>query len=92
MGAAPKDAASLWSSMPDWMKYSAMTTGAQGLTGLASGYYQGLSAEEQLNFQKLVNSQNQNQVQYLNKNNAYAPLVKFGPKPAAAGLINRSGA
>lgn len=89
---AIKTGQGLFDSMPDWMKYSAMTTGAQGLTGLASGYYQGLSAEEQLNFQKLVNQQNQNQVQHLNQNNAYAPLVKFGPKPASTGLINRPGA
>lgn len=84
----PTTAAGLWASMPDYMKYAAMTTGMQGVTGLASGYYQGLSAEEQLNFQKLMNQQNQNQVQYLNKNNAYAPLVTFGQKPTT-GLINR---
>lgn len=89
---AIKTGQGLFDSMPDWMKYSAMTTGAQGLSGLASGYYQGLSAEEQLNFQKLVNQQNQNQVQYLNKNNSYAPTVKFGTKPTApTGLINRPG-
>lgn len=86
----PKTAEGLWSSMPDYMKYAAITTGTQGLSGLASGYYQGLSAEEKLNFEKLVNQQNQNQVQYLNKNNAYAPLVKFNTQPnPTTGLINR---
>lgn len=80
-----KTAEGLLSSMPDWMKYSVATTGAQGLSGLAAGYYQGLSAEERLKFDQLINQQNQNQVQYLNKNNQYAPLVTFN-RP---GLINR---
>lgn len=33
------------SKMPDWMKFSMMTTGAQGVTGLAGGYFQGQQAE-----------------------------------------------
>lgn len=82
-GAAPSTAADLWGKLPDWAKYSAVTSGIQGLTGLAAGYYQGLSAEERLNFDKMIEQNKQNQIQYLNKNNAYAPKVTFN-KPAGA--------
>lgn len=67
----------LLASMPEWAKYAALTSGAQGLTGLAAGYFNGLSAEEQLEFQKLVNQQNQNQQTYTNNNNKYAPTIAF---------------
>lgn len=70
------------SNVPDWVKFSAMTTGAQGLSGAAAGWYQGASAEQRLEFDKLINQQRQNQVQYQNQNNAYAPLLQFqGAKP-----------
>lgn len=82
--AAP--APSMWASMPEWAKYAAMTTGAQGLTGLASGYYQGLSAEEKLKFEKLVNDQRQQQVNLINTRSAYAPRVTFNRAPG--GLVN----
>jgi hypothetical protein len=73
----PPEAPGLLAGVPDWAKYAAMTSGAQGLTGLASGYFQGLSAEEQLEFQKMVNAQREAQVQLQNRNNAYAPVVTF---------------
>jgi len=73
---APK-APGLLASMPEWAKYAAMTSGAQGLTGLAAGYFQGLSAEDQLEFQKLVNQQNQAQQQYQNQNNQYSNVISF---------------
>lgn len=83
--AAPS-APSMWASMPEWAKYAAMTSGVQGLTGLASGYYQGLSAEEKLKFEKLVNDQRQQQVEVMNTRSAYAPRVRFNR--AAGGLVN----
>jgi hypothetical protein len=56
----------------------------QMLTGSMGGLFAGLSAQKQLELQQLINDQNQQQIQYRNKNNAYSPLVKF-KKPA--GLI-----
>lgn len=85
-GAATPAPPSMWASMPEWAKYSAMTTGMQGLTGLASGYYQGLSAEEKLKFEKMVNDQHQQQVNLMNTRSSYAPRVSFNrPK---GGLVN----
>jgi hypothetical protein len=63
--------------MSEWAKYAAMTTGAQGLAGLASGYYEGLSAEQKLQFDQMVNKQQNDQRLYLNRNNSYSPLVRF---------------
>jgi hypothetical protein len=71
-------------SMPDWMKYAGITTAAQGLSGMAGGYFQGQSAEEQLAQQQLQNDRAYNQMQYLNSNNQYAPKLNF----ARPGLIN----
>lgn len=88
-GAPAADAASkgLFSSMPEWAKYSMMTTAGQGLSGLASGYFTGLSAEEQLKQKQLENQQTQNQIQLLNRQGSYAPLIQFrGP-----GLANSGG-
>jgi hypothetical protein len=76
----------MWASMPEWAKYAAMTSGAQGLTGLASGYFQGLSAEEKLKFEKLVNDQRQQQVNLTNTRSAFAPRVSFNRAPG--GLVN----
>lgn len=73
-------------STPDWMKYSAMTAGLQGVTGAAGGYFQGQSAEEQLALQKLQNEQAQAQLQRINQNNSYSPRLTFNQQP---GLINR---
>lgn len=88
-GAPAADAASkgLFSSMPEWAKYSMMTTAGQGVSGLASGYFTGLSAEEQLKQKQLENQQTQNQIQLLNRQGSYAPLIQFrGP-----GLANSGG-
>lgn len=75
------------SSMPEWSKYAMMTTAGQGLSGLASGYFTGLSAEEQLKQKQLENQQTQNQIQLLNRQGSYAPLIRFrGP-----GLANSGG-
>lgn len=53
------------SNMPDWMKYSMMTTGAQGVTGLAGGYFQGQQAEA-------ARSQQQTQ---MDRDQAYRELI-----------------
>lgn len=64
-------------TLPDWIKMSALTTGAQGLSGAAAGWYQGASAEEKLEFDRLQAQRAQNQVDLLNRNNAYAPILQF---------------
>lgn len=84
--AAP-DSPGFLSSMPEWSKYALTTTAGQGISGLASGYFTGLSAEEQLKQKQLENQQTQNQIQLLNRQGSYAPLIQFrGP-----GLANSGG-
>lgn len=87
-GGSPTNAKGLWDSMPDYMKYATVTGGIASLSGVMGGFFNGLSAEEQLNFEKMVNQQRENQVQYQNKNNQYSPLVKFS-RPT--GFINQVG-
>ncbi len=82
-------AKSMLDGMPDWMKMSMMTTAGQGLSGMLSGYMAGTSAEEQLEFQKLVNAQRQGQVDLMNQRTSYAPLVSFKPKTGPAGMVQR---
>ena len=81
------------STIPDWVKLAGMTTGGQGLSGAAAGWFQGASAEQRIEFEKLINEQNRNQINYQNKNNQYAPLLSFagGPAgPAGAPLLGRA--
>lgn len=66
------------SGVPDWMKYSAMTTGLQGLSGGLSGIFAGDSAEQQMELEKLKNQQAQDQLALQNKRSNYAPRVTFG--------------
>ena len=66
-----------FSDMPDWMKYSMMTTGAQGVTGLASGYFQGAQAEAQLAQQQKLNDRNEAYRQELLKNANAIPTFQF---------------
>jgi hypothetical protein len=80
--ATPEVAGSL---LPDWVKYAAMTSGGQALSGALGGWFQGASLEEQIEFQRLQNSQREAQVQLLNKNNAYAPSIRF---TNPAGVLN----
>lgn len=87
-GGSPTSGKGLWDSMPDYMKYATVTGGVATLPGVMGGLFKGLSAEEQLNFEKMVNQQRENQVQYQNKNNQYSPLVKFS-RPT--GFINQVG-
>jgi hypothetical protein len=64
------------------MKTMAMMTGAQALSGLAGGYFAGVSAEEQLEFQKLMNQQKYAQAQEVLERGRYAPRVAFKGAPS----------
>lgn len=70
--------------MPEWAKYAVATSTGQALSGLAAGYFQGLSAEEQIEFQKQVEANRQQQLGVTNARGAYAPLVSFN-----RGTLNR---
>jgi hypothetical protein len=79
---------SWWGKVPDWMKAQMLTTAGQGVAGMASGWMTGLSAEERLEFDQYMNSQNQAQRELINRNNAYVPSLSFkrpGSLVAAAG-------
>ena len=65
---------------PDWMKYSMMTTGAQGITGMASGYFQGETAEQQLEAQKVNAQRDEAQRQHLNTQANQVPLIQFAKR------------
>ena len=66
-----------FSDMPDWMKYSMMTTGAQGITGLASGYFQGEQAGQQLAQKQQQLDRDEAQRQLLNRQANEVPLIQF---------------
>lgn len=65
------------SNMPEWMKYSLMTTAGQGITGMASGYFQGEAAEQQLEHQKVIAQRDEAQRQRLNKYANEVPVFGF---------------
>jgi hypothetical protein len=77
---------SWFDNMPDYMKYSLLTTAGQGASGLASGYFQGLSADQQLELQKLIAERNESQRQFGNRNASYAPSIGF-KKPGMVGAV-----
>jgi hypothetical protein len=85
---AADSALKAFTDMPEWMKYATITTGMQGVSGLASGWFAGASAEEKLEFEKLVNAQREQQVQVQNKNAGYAPLLNFKNVAGPAGVLN----
>lgn len=62
---------------PDWMKYSMMTTAGQGVTGLAGGYFQGQSAEDQLAQLQLQQDRDQRQRELLNSQANQIPSLRF---------------
>lgn len=66
-----------FSNMPDWMKYSLMTTAGQGITGMASGYFQGEQAEQQLEHQKVIAQRDEAQRQRLNQFANEIPVFGF---------------
>ena len=69
--------AGLFASLSDNTKGLLAITGGQAAAGLLGGYFQGLSAEEQLEFQKSVEAWRQ-------KNASYAPRVSFN-RPGVLG-------
>jgi hypothetical protein len=81
-----------WNSLSPGAQ-TALITGGFALsnmgTGAMSGLFQGASAKQRLELEQLINSQYQAQIQYKNKNNAYAPLLTF---KQPAGLANTPGA
>lgn len=78
-----------WDRLPDWQKAQLTVTGGQALSGLAGGFFEGLSAEERLEFDQLINSQTQAQRELTNRNNAYAPTLSF--QRAGSGLLATGG-
>lgn len=74
------------SVMPDWMKYSAITTAGQGVAGMMGGMFQGEAAEKQVELEQQKMQQDEAQRQLINRNNAYSPRVTYNSRN---GLINR---
>jgi hypothetical protein len=70
---------------PDWIKATVAMQGLNAVGGGLGGILTGKNMGERLDFDKQVAQWRQNQVEYQNKNNAYAPRVVF-PRP---GLMNR---
>lgn len=93
LASMPKDPSGIagwWSNLDPSMKAAMAITGGQAASGAAGGIFQGLSASQQLELQKLINSQQYNQMQYLNSNNRYSPRISFTPVASQAmpkGLI-----
>ena len=91
-GAGQAATQSWWAAQPAAVKAAlvggGLFAGGQLATGAMGGYFQGLSAQKKLELEQLINQQRQNQVQYLNKNNQYTPLLKFtsppGPTPSSS--------
>ncbi len=80
----------LWEGLPDWAKTSLIASGVQGIGsiggGVLSGHFAGLSAEQRLEFEKLINEQNQQQRALYNTRGGYSPLVTFGRNPKSGAL------
>lgn len=62
--------------------------GGQMATGALGGLFAGVTAEKKLELEQLINQQRQNQVQYLNANNQYAPSLAFKKVPGPAGMLS----
>lgn len=75
-------------NLPPSMQASLAMTAGQGLSGAAGGLFAGMSAEQKLDLEKVINDQRQAQVQYQNKNAAYAPKLRFNGPTQAAGLMS----
>jgi hypothetical protein len=74
-------------SLSEPVKMALILAGGQMLTGGAGGLFTGLSAQKKLELEQLINQQNEQQRQYLNRNNQYAPLVTFKKPPSLANSI-----
>jgi len=82
-------AQALLDKMTDIQKQQLMTTGVQALAGFGGGIMEGLTAEDKIALERLINSQNQNQRELINKNNSYVPSLKFAK--TGTGMINAGG-
>lgn len=72
---------SFWESLPDWAKGQVAISGAQGLAGMAGGWFEGATAEEKLALEREAQQwrmQHEDSIKNFNQRNAsYAPLVTF---------------
>ena len=72
---------SMWKSLDPSTKMQLALTGGQGIAGLASGWFTGLSAENRLEYDQMVNAQQQ-------RNASFAPTIGFTPHTGQpAGLL-----
>lgn len=73
---------SFFAGLPDWAKAQVAISGAQGLAGMAGGWFEGATAEEKLALEREAQQwRMQHEDRNLNfnqKNASYAPLVTFG--------------
>lgn len=73
---------SFFSSLPDWAKAQVAISGAQGLAGMAGGWFEGATAEEKLQLEREAQQwrmQHEDRAQNFNQKNAsFAPRVTFG--------------
>lgn len=73
---------SFWESLPDWAKGQVAISGAQGLAGMAGGWFEGATAEEKLALEREAQQwrmQYEDRAQNFNQKNAsFAPRVTFG--------------
>lgn len=78
-----------WASLSPGAQTALITAGMVGgqtITGGMAGLFAGASAQQKLELEQLINAQYQQQIQYKNRNNSYAPLLTF--KPSGPGLAN----
>ncbi len=83
---------SMWdwvNKLEPWQKAQLGLVGGQMGAGLIGGLFQGYSAAQQLELQQLINQQNQAQREYQNRNNAYAPQIRFTSPSGPTGLLAR---
>ncbi len=73
---------SFWDSLPDWAKAQVAISGAQGLAGMAGGWFEGATAEEKLALEREAQTwrmQHEDSIKNFNQKNAsYAPRLSFG--------------
>jgi hypothetical protein len=75
----------------DFIKAMMLMTGAQAVSGLAGGYFTGMSAEDRLQFDQLMNQQKYQQAQEILERGRYAPRLSFKGPVGPAGTTPRTG-
>jgi len=80
---------SFWNTLPDWAKAQVAISGAQGLAGMAGGWFESATAEEKLQLEREAQQwrmQHEDSIKNFNQQNAsYAPRVSFG----GGGMLSR---